>query len=68
MESADARQRNDFHVAVPFPLHLVDKRRHTIDARIPGTDDADRLSLLRQLESLLGTGALTLHAGIYACC
>ena len=45
-------------------IHLVDEWGHTVDAGIATGDDHDGLALPGQQESLLGTLALALHAGV----
>ena len=65
LEGADARQRFNFDLAVPFALHLVDERRHAIYSGIARADDAHSLALFGQLKGLFGTGTLAFHAGVH---
>ena len=65
LECADTGQGNNLCVTVPFPLHFIHKRRHTVNPCIARTDDAHRFSLLRQLESLLGADTFAFHSCIY---
>ena len=64
LKRADTRQGNNLYVAVPFPLHLMHKGRHTVNPGIARTDDAHRFSLFRQFKSLFGADAFPLHSRI----
>ena len=68
LKGTDAGQGYDFDRAAPFALHFVDERCHAIDACIARTDDAYRLSLLSQFESLFGPHAFAFHPCVDAGC
>ena len=64
LEGRYAWQRCNLDIGTTFATHLVDQRSHTVDACIARRDDYHRLTLFSQFESLLGTLAFFLHAGV----